>query len=1199
MSFVHLHLHTQYSILDGAAPVEKLIDKAIAYGHPAISITDHGNMYGVKEFFTYIKKYNKSDKAKETGRTIKPILGCEVYVAKASRLLKDKEHKGYYHLILLAKNLNGYHNLMKLVSYGFIDGMYYKPRIDHELLARYHQDLICCSACIAGEIPRLILEGDIAKAEEAVLWHKELFGEDYYLEVQLHKTEIPGQSQEVYEKQSEVNRQIFGLAERYGIKVVATNDVHFADKEDGPAHDRLICLTTNADYNSPDRMRYTQQEYFKSEEEMAALFPEHPEAISNTLEVAGKVEYYDIDSGHILPIFPIPDEFPDSDEYLRHLAYKGAETRYPEMSGDTRERIDFELETIKRMGFPDYFLIVQDFIKEARNRGVSVGPGRGSAAGSVVAYCLGITNIDPIKYQLLFERFLNPDRISMPDIDIDFDDDGRSKVFRYVEEKYGEDHISHVVTFGTMAAKSAIKDIARIHQLPLTEANRLAKLVPDKPFEVQGSPKPVKPTLANCVKYIPEFKAELENPNPLVRDTLKYAIELEGTVRQTGVHACALIIGRDDLTKYIPISVTEDKDSGKEILVSQYEGKYIEEVGMLKMDFLGLKTLSIIKECLSNIRKSHGVDIDIEKIPIDDGQTYRLYSRGDTTSVFQFESPGMKKWLKELCPNRFEDLIAMNALYRPGPMDYIPSFVARKQGRETITYDLPDMEEYLQDTYGITVYQEQVMLLSQKLAGFTKGQADKLRKAMGKKQLAVMKELYGLFMEGGKAKGHPEDILNKIWKDWEKFAEYAFNKSHATCYAWVSYQTAYLKAHYPAEFQAANLSKQLGNIEEIKKIMLDCKLSRIPVLGPDINESDTRFTVNKDGAVRFGLGGVKGFGEKAVEMILEERSKGQFKDIFDFMERIPRGILNRKTFEYLLLSGTFDSLGISRAQYLLPCGKDECFIDSLLRYADLFRQGEEANAVSLFWDSEEIRPPRPEIPPMPREINTDYYLNMEKELVGMYLSAHPLDRYAFEVRQFTNLELADLDSVVQESNSDPKKEGMEIAVAGYVTGFTSMVAAASNKPWCRFVVEDFIGSKEFSLFGKDYEAFASKVQLHNTILIEGVIGPRYYVNPKDAKAKKPENVFKIKKISLLGNVSEERVKSLVIEVATDMITPNFRKGLVSVLKKHKGRNRLELRLVDRQTEYVVDFFSKKFSVSVDMFLLDELEGMSVPYKIMT
>lgn len=1218
MSFVHLHVHTQYSILDGASSIQKLVDKALQYGHPAVSITDHGNMFGVKEFFTYIKKYNKSDKGKAS--PIKPIIGCEVYVAKDSRLLKDKDHKTYYHLILLAKNMDGYHNLMKLVSYGYIDGMYYRPRIDHDLLKEYHDNLICCSACLAGEIPRMIQNGRLEDAEKAILWHKDLFGEDFYLEVQLHRTQIPGMSTEVADRQEIVNKHIFEMASRLGVKVVATNDVHFVDKEDGPAHDRLICLTTNANYDDPDRLRYTQQEYYKSEQEMAELFPDHPEVISNTLEVADKIEYYDIDSGHILPIFPIPDEFPDSDEYLRHLTYEGAAKRYPQMDDSVRERIDFELATIKKMGFPDYFLIVQDFIKAARERGVSVGPGRGSAAGSAVAYCLGITNVDPIKYQLLFERFLNPDRISMPDIDIDFDDDGRYKVFRYVEEKYGKDHISHVVTFGTMAAKSAIKDVARIHQLPLPESVRLTKLVPDKPFDVtqnvvkeveEDDPEhpgekikvkktvkettTVKPKLSNCVKYIPELKEEYDSGSDLVRDTLKYAVRLEGTIRQTGVHACALIIGRDDLTKYIPISIAQDKDTGQDVWVSQYEGCFIEEVGMLKMDFLGLKTLSIIKECQENIRKSKGEVFDIEQIPIDDELTYKLYGKGDTTSVFQFESPGMKKWLKELGPNRFEDLIAMNALYRPGPMDYIPSFVARKQGREEIKYDLPDMEDILKDTYGITVYQEQVMLLSQKLSGFTKGQADKLRKAMGKKQIAVMQELYGLFIEGGVKNGHPESVLKKIWGDWEKFAQYAFNKSHATCYAWVSYQTAYLKAHYPAEFQAANLSKNLNNIDEIKKIMEDCKHSKIQVLCPDINESETRFTVNKNGQIRFGLAGVKGFGEKAVEVILEERAKGAFKDIFDFVERIPKGVVSRKVFEYLLHSGAFDSFGMSRALYHAPCGKDESFIDALLKYADLYKQSQMSEGSSLFGDVEEVKPLRPVPPAEPSQTNDDYFRNLEKELVGVYISSHPLDSYRFEVDYFATCSLAKLDEIIQESQTNPKYQGAKIALAGYITSSSSMTSS-NNRPWCKFVVEDFDGFREFSLFGKEYEVFNAKVQQHNSVLIEGEIAPRFYVKPGTVPPKKPDYIFRIRNISLLGNVSDERLKSMVLEIATDSITPQFRKGLVDVLRRHKGKTMLMLKLVDRETSYMVDFFSKKFSVAVSQGLLYELDDLGILYN---
>ena len=833
--------------------------------------------------------------------------------------------------------------------------------------------------------------------------------------------------------------RIIELSRKTGVKIVATNDAHFVRKEDGPAHDRLICLTTNAYLTDSDRMRYTQQEFLKSEEEMAALFPDHPEFLTNTLEVSDKIERYEIDRGHVLPLFKIDEGFlKDIDIYLEkykdvidvgrcdkagndrgvdfthsvaflcHLCYEGARKRYGDtLTAEQGERLDFELKTICRMGFPDYFLIVQDFIAAARRNGISVGPGRGSAAGSAVAYCLGITNIDPIKYQLLFERFLNPDRISMPDIDIDFDDDGRYRVFRYVEDTYGKDHVSHVITFGTMAAKSAIKDVGRVSNMPMDETNRLTKMIPDKPFEAEVMEdgkkvkKEFKPKLANCVKYLPELKNEYENGTEQVKDVLKYAVKLEGCIRQTGVHACAMIIGRGDLTDYIPISVAADKATGEDVWVSQYEGCFIEDVGMLKMDFLGLRTLSIIKECLANIKKRHGIDIDIESIPIDDEETYRLYGRGDTTSVFQFESEGMKQWLQKLQPTRFEDLIAMNALYRPGPLDYIPSFVARKQGTEKIEYDLPEMEEFLQDTYGVTVYQEQVMLLSQKLAGFTKGEADKLRKAMGKKQLDVLESLHDKFINGGKDHGHPVEILEKIWGDWRKFAQYAFNKSHATCYAWVSYQTGYLKAHYPAEFQAANLSRNLSNMDEIKKIMDDCKKSRIKVLNPDINESDSGFTVNKDGNVRFGLGGIKGFGDNIVKAILADRdTNGPFSDIYDFTERMA-GTVNRKAFESLLYSGAFDSFGFPRSQYLMPCASGDTFLDALVRYADLYRRDTVDAANSLFGEMEEARPVKPEMPPMRGEENELEILKKEKELVGMYLSSHPLDKYSFELENFT------------------------------------------------------------------------------------------------------------------------------------------------------------------------------------------------------
>ena len=1260
MSFVHLHVHTQYSILDGQSSIENLFNRADELGMPGIAITDHGNMYGVKEFFKFAKKHPN----------VKPIVGCEIYVSNHyDHKLKDKDHKSYFHLILLAKNYNGYKNLMKIVSTGHIEGMYYKPRVSHEVVEKYSKDLICCSACIAGEVPRNILAGDMAAAEKAIEWHKKVFGEDYYLEVQLHKTEIPGQSQEVYERQKTALEGIIELSKKTGVKIVATNDAHFVRKEDGPAHDRLICLTTNAYLTDTDRLRYTQQEYIKSEEEMLALFPDHPEFLANTLEVCDKVERYEIDRGHVLPIFKIEESFlKDVDTYLEkykdvidagrcdkdgndrgvafthsvaylcHLCYEGAKRRYGELNAEQAERIDFELKTICRMGFPDYFLIVQDFIAAARRNGISVGPGRGSAAGSAVAYCLGITNIDPIKYQLLFERFLNPDRISMPDIDIDFDDDGRYRVFKYVEDTYGKDHISHVITFGTMAAKMAIKDVARVSNMPMDESAKLTKMIPDKPFEAEveeevelaeneepGAKEKVtvrtfekddpehpgekisvskryvtrkvkkefKPKLSNCVKYIPELKNEYENGSELTRDVLKYAVKLEGCIRQTGVHACAMIIGRGDLTDYIPISIAADKATGEDVWVSQYEGCFIEDVGMLKMDFLGLKTLSIIKECLENIRKRHGIDIDIEKIPIDDEETYKLYGRGDTTSVFQFESEGMKQWLQKLQPTRFEDLIAMNALYRPGPLDYIPSFVERKQGREKIEYDLPEMEEYLQDTYGVTVYQEQVMLLSQKLAGFTKGQADKLRKAMGKKQLDVLESLHDKFIKGGIEHGHPEPVLEKIWGDWRKFAQYAFNKSHATCYAWVSYQTGYLKAHYPAEFQAANLSKNLSNLDEIKKIMDDAKKSKIKVLNPDINESDARFTVNKEGNIRFGLGGIKGFGDNIVKAILKEREEnGQFTDIFDFAERMA-GTVNRKAYDSLLYSGALDSFGYNRRQYNLPCSSGDIFLDALVRYADLYKKDTMDEAGSLFGGMEEVKPTRPEMPDMQGEEDTLELLHKEKELVGMYLSSHPLDRYAFEMENFTTCDLSELTTRI--AKCDREKSPQNANIGGFITSVNSGVNRF-GRPFLRALIEDFDGSYEIALSGKEIEAFKGGLEQNSAVFIEGRIEEKYYRSPEDRKIKgDPPYDFKIKKIIHLGNVVETYIKGFAIYVSTPMLNSSFREHLVSLVKKNKGGVPLTMFLYDPQTKFRIEFLSRKFQISVTLPLIEDLKEMGITH----
>ena len=1219
MAFVHLHVHTQYSILDGMSNISKLFDKAEELGMPGIAITDHGNMYGVKEFCNIAAKHPN----------VKPVIGCEVYVTQHyDHKLKDNDHRKYYHLILLAKNYEGYKNLMKIVSTGHIEGKYYdKPRVSHEVIAKYHENLICSSACMAGEIPRKILAGDSKGVDESIEWFKSLFGEDFYLEVMLHKTEIPGMSLELYENQQRYCEEIFKLSRKHNVKVIATNDVHFIEKEDGPAHDLLICLNTGKYVDDNPRLRYTQQEYLKSEEEMLALFPEHPEAISNTLEILDKVEAYQIDRGHVLPKFDIDpkflkdinahleeykeeidagrndengnyrgDEFCNSVAYLCHLSYSGARNRYGEITPEIKEKILFELKTISRMGFPDYFLIVQDFINWARRNGISVGPGRGSAAGSVVAYCLGITNLDPIRYNLLFERFLNPERISMPDIDVDFDDEGRYRVIQYVQQHYGEDHISHVITFGTMAAKLAIKDVARVCRLPLPDSDRLTKMIPDRPFDIKedGKTKTVKPTLKNCVKYVPELVQEYENGDELVKKVLQFALQLEGCIRQVGIHACAMIIGRGDLTDYIPVSTGIDKATDQEVWVSQYEGSMIEDVGMLKMDFLGLKTLSIIKRCLALVKKNHGKNIDIEKIPIDDPAVYDLYGRGDTKSIFQFESNGMKEYLMKLRPQRFEDLIAMNALYRPGPMEYIPQFIARKRGEEPIDYDLPEMEDYLKETYGVTVYQEQVMLLSQKLSGFSKGKADKLRKAMGKKKLDVLEGLYTNFMEGGLANGHPKETLDKIWKDWRAFAEYAFNKSHATCYAWVSYQTAWLKAHYPAEFQASNLSQNLANMEEMKEIMDDCKRGRISVLSPDVNESFAQFDVNKKGDIRFGLAGIKGFGSNVVDAIINEReANGPFADVFDFMERMA-GSVNRRSLESLVYAGALDSFGYKRSQFFLPCANGELFIDELVKYADLYRNDTLDSASSLFGEVEEMKPVRPEMPAAPAEENTLALLQEEKALVGMYISSHPLEKYRFELSNFTTMELSQIHDRIDEC--ERKKEAVKFAVAGIVSDVKKLTTRRGT-PGTKLLIEDFSGSYEFAFFGKTVEQFLPYLNLHESLYIEGEIAARFMGKNDDGSAKVGSYELKVKNISYLGNVVTDRLMSINLQITTEMLTPVFRKALTKLLKAHKGKNTLTLSLFDAATGYKIDFYSKKFPVEVSTDFIMELERLGIPFNI--
>ena len=1211
--FVHLHVHTQYSMLDGQASIDSLIEKAQNDGMPAIAITDHGNMFGVKEFFNKVNKKNSkftgtikdcekelnilkdkeiltpeeeeritklTEKIAECKASLfKPIIGCECYCARTNRFDKDgKEHLSGYHLIVLAKNFQGYKNLIKMVSLSWTEGFYGRPRIDKELLERYHEGLIVSSACLGGEIPQHIMKGRLEEADKSIQWFKNLFGDDYYLEMQRHETHDPLADQTTFPKQQEVNKVLIELARKHGVKLIATNDVHFANEEDAEAHDRLICLSTGKDLDDPDRMRYSKQEWMKTTAQMNKIFADIPEALDNTLEIANKVEFYSIDHKALMPDFPIPPEFQDDDDYLRHLTYVGAEKKYGEnLNDEVRERIDFELGVIKGMGFPGYFLIVQDFIAAARKMGVAVGPGRGSAAGSAVAYCLGITDIDPIKYDLLFERFLNPDRISMPDIDVDFDDDGRGEVLRWVTEKYGKDRVAHIITYGTMATKSAIKDVARVQKLPLSESNRLAKLVPDKIPDLK------KFKLKDAIEYVPELKEASRSSDPAMRDTLKYAQMLEGNVRNTGVHACGIIIGKYDISDIVPVSTAKDKDTGEEMLVTQYEGSVIEDTGLIKMDFLGLKTLSIIKEAIENVQLTTGKRIDIDTIDIEDEKTYDLYSKGKTTGTFQFESAGMQKYLKELQPTKFEDLIAMNALYRPGPMDYIPSFIARKNGSEPITYDIPVMERYLKDTYGITVYQEQVMLLSRLLANFTRGQSDELRKAMGKKLIEKMNSLKVKFLEGGKSNGHKEDVLLKIWADWEKFASYAFNKSHATCYSWVAYQTAFLKANYPSEYMAAVLSRNISNITEITKFMDECKAMGIQVLGPDVNESQLKFSVNANGDIRFGMGAIKGVGESAVQNIIEERKNGPFKSVFDFVERVNLSSCNKKNIEALAMAGAFDNFPeIRREQFVAEAGKGETFLDVLVRYGNKFQVDKNTATNSLFGGDDFVAIARPEIPQGDRWSDLER-LNKEKELVGIYLSAHPLDEYWIVLNYVCNTGVAEL------ADRDELK-GREILMGGIVTGFREGMTKM-GKPYGILKLEDFTGSGEIPLFGNDYIEFSKYCKDGLVLLINASVQPRRW--------NENELDFKIGMIQTLDiKESDKLVEKIRITLPIHDLDEPLINELSVLIKNNPGNSLLYFKVMDGEHNVSLDLFSQNVRFRITRELVDFLrENENVDFKI--
>lgn len=1277
--FTHLHVHSQYSVLDGMAPISKLIEKSVNSGMYALALTDHGNMYGIKEFAQESDKYNKgiNEKIKELEGKIaelkkqletlaadaeernkveteiatleaevadlrtkffKPIFGCEAYVARITSsnptgdrtVTTNKENSSGYHLILLAKNKTGYYNLCRIISKGWTEGFYSRPRIDRALLSEYHEGLICASACLGGELHKLIEANRIEEAKAAARWYKETFGDDYYIELQRHKTNKPRANQDTFLKQDAQNKILIEIARELEIKLIATNDVHFASEDDAEAHDLLICLGMGNLYSDTRRLSYTKQEWLKSPEEMAEIFADYPESLENTMEIADKVENYKLDHAPMMPIFDIPKEFGTEEEYrqklshedllaefeatekekgrieklggfdkvyrikleadyLKKLTMDGAHIRYgKEIDPEIMERIEFELKVMKDMGFPGYFLIVQDFIRAARDMGVSVGPGRGSAAGSVVAYCLKITDVDPLKYDLLFERFLNPDRISLPDIDIDFDNEGRGKVLDWVTEKYGHDRVAHIITYGTMATKSSIKDVARVLEYPLDATNYITKLIPDKFPEEKKGEKPPKMNVKNCIKYVPEIK-KLYHEDELLRQVMDFSARVEGTVRQVGVHACGVIIGADDLANHAPLAtVEEDKKTRTRICVTQYEGNKVESVGLIKMDFLGLTTLSIIKECIRNIKKSKKIEIDIDTIPIDDKKTYELYSRGNTVAVFQFESPGMQKYLKELHPTRFEDLIAMNALYRPGPMDNIPSFIARKQGREPIVYDIPIMEKYLSDTYGITVYQEQVMLLSRLLAGFTRGESDELRKAMGKKIIAVLDRLKPKFINGGKAQGHDEKVLEKIWSEWEKFASYAFNKSHATCYSWVSYQTAYLKAHYPAEFMAANMTSNLDKIDEIVKLIEDCRAMKIQVFGPDLNESDVSFTVNAKGQIRFGLAGLVGVGDSAALSIVEEREKnGPFKDIFDFFARLDTRNCNRRVIEALAKAGAFDCFPeYHRAQYFFVDETNKSTIEKLLSYS--VRTQTPTSQFSIFDEMpEESSVPKPEIKACEPWNHLDILKN-EFEVAKIFISGHPLNPYKTAIEEFSNIYFNEI------GTKDLIQYVAKPAMFGAIVKSANILLTKKGTEYGKIVLEDINGHNfDMALFGSDYLNFYNKFKVDAPIFVKCIAKKRFN-SDKDAPdvyELKPHEVFH------LDDIYRMMCKEVTLCINIMDLNNELAHSILEAVKKSKGKTPLKIRISERNATFHSDFRNNAFLIDVEKFIKNlNIESLNLQHE---
>ena len=1235
--FIHLHVHTYFSILDGQSKISQLVNKAINDGMRGMAITDPGDMFGIKEFHDYCIGINKKRKS-EGLEPFKPIFGCEMYVAKhGPKEKKDgKEDQSGYHLIVLAKNYQGYKNLIKLVSRSWVDGFYMRPRTDRVDLERFHEGLIVCSACIAGEVPHKILEGDIAGAREAIEWHQRVFGDDYYLELQRHEVKDPyvRANRETFPLQQKANRVLIELAREYGIKLICTNDAHFVDEENAEAHDHLLCLATGKDLDDPSRMLYSKQEWFKTRAEMNEIFSDVPEALSNTLEILDKVEIYSLDHDPIMPFFPIPESFGTEEEwrrkfteeqlfqeftsdengenplprdkgeakiqhlggyeklyrikfeadYLAKLAYEGAARLYgTPLSKEVDDRIRFELHIMKTMGFPGYFLIVQDFINSARKElDVMVGPGRGSAAGSVVAYCLGITKIDPLKYDLLFERFLNPDRISLPDIDTDFDDDGRGRVLKWVEDKYGHENCAHIITYATMATKNSIKDVARVEKVPLPVSNALCKAIPDRLPDVGG--KTPKMNLPNAIRAVRELQEAEASSDPALANTIKYAKMLEGTVRGTGIHACGFIICRDPISDWVPVSTADDPDfKDQKTNCTQYDGHVIESTGLIKMDFLGLKTLSEMKEACAVIKQHRGIDIDLDNIPIDDPKTYELYQQGRTIGTFQFESAGMQKYLRELKPTVFEDLIAMNALYRPGPMGYIPQFIRRKHGEEPITYDIPVMEKYLKDTYGITVYQEQVMLLSRLLADFTRGESDALRKAMGKKKKDIVDAMKPKFIEGGKKNGHDPKVLEKIWGDWEAFASYAFNKSHAACYSWVAFQTAYLKANYPAEFMAAIMSRRRDQISEITKLMDECKSMGIATLGPDVNESYLKFGVNQKGEIRFGLAAIKGMGDNVAQSIIDEREKnGPYKDIFDFAQRVNYGSVNRKAFESLALSGGFDSFGIPREGYFGADARGNVFLDVLIRYGQLYQAEQQQAQTSLFGDEGAVDIATPPIPQVEQWSSIER-LNRERDLVGIYLSAHPLDDFSIVLKNLCNTHCNELD----DKEELLKKE--EVIFGGIVTGVKDRYTK-TGKPMGIVNIEDFEGSGELAFFGEEWGKWRGMFVEGSTVFVRCKFSQRY--------ANSQYIDMRVNDVQYLQTVRDNAIERFTITIDREAIDDSVVNDIATLVADRPGKTELYFQIVDREHNANLLLRSSSKAITLDRSLLQYIESNShMSYRV--